>query len=155
MTHLKTAWIRRGVGIPASDLTTITIHLTRREDLLTITTIQEDPYYLSEPHVVSRVWQWNPRGTAADRPICNTANEIPSLEDTGVVPHYLPGQNPEEDYMPQFNCRRSRHGYAETLFQYSRSSRASTSCPRLIARETGTLLGARKQVGGRRATDVQ
>ena len=99
MTHLKTAWIRRGVGIPASDLTTITMHLTRREDLLTITTIQEDPYYLTEPHVVSRVWQWNPRGTEADRPICNTANEIPSLEDTGIVPHYLPGQNPEEDYM--------------------------------------------------------
>ena len=100
MTHLKTAWIRRGVGIPASDLTTITMHLTRREDLLTITTIQEDPYYLSEPHVVSRVWQWNPRGTEADRPICNTANEIPSLEDTGAVPHYLPGQNPEEDSPP-------------------------------------------------------
>ena len=78
LTHLKTAWIRRGVGIPASDQTTITMHITRRDDLLTITTIQEDPYYLTEPHVVSRVWQWNPRGTDVDRPICNTANEIPS-----------------------------------------------------------------------------
>ena len=35
-------------------------------------------HYLTEPHVVSRVWQWNPRGTGADRPQCNTANEIPS-----------------------------------------------------------------------------
>ena len=118
ITHLKTAWIRRGVGIPASDHTTITMHLTRRENLLTLTTIQEDPYYLTEPHVVSRVWQWNPRGTEADRPICNTANEIPSLEDTGAVPHYLPGQNPEEDYMVRtFNVpKEAAMGYAETLY---------------------------------------
>ena len=118
LTHLKTAWIRRGVGIPASDETIITMHITRRDDLLTMTTIQEDPYYLTEPHVVSRVWQWNPRGTDVDRPQCNTANEIPSLEDTGVVPHYLPGQNPEEDYMVRmFNIpKEAAMGYADTLY---------------------------------------
>ena len=118
LTHLKTAWIRRGVGIPASDETVITLHMTRRDDLLTMTTIQEDPYYLSEPHVVSRVWQWNPRGTDFDRPTCNTANEIPSLEDTGGVPHYLPGQNPEEDYMVRmFNIpKEAAMGYAHTLY---------------------------------------
>jgi hypothetical protein len=42
-THLKAAWIRRGVGIPGSDETTITTHITRHDDLLTIMTIQEDP----------------------------------------------------------------------------------------------------------------
>ena len=117
-THLKTAWIRRGVGIPASDETIITLHMTRRDDLLTMTTIQEDPYYLTEPHVVSRVWQWNPRGTEFDRPTCNTGNEIPSLEDTGGVPHYLPGQNPEEDYMVRmFNIpKEAAMGYAQTLY---------------------------------------
>ena len=52
-THLKAAWIRRGVGIPGSDETTITTHITRHDDLLTIMTIQEDPYYLTEPHVVT------------------------------------------------------------------------------------------------------
>lgn len=131
LTHLKTAWIRRGVGIPASDDTTITMHITRREDLLTITTIQEDPYYLTEPHVVSRVWQWNPRGTGADRPICNTANEIPRLEDTGIVPHYLPGQNPEEDYMVRtFNLpKEAAMGYAETLYPEYRKKIRSTYVP--------------------------
>ena len=61
-THVKTAWIRRGVGIPGSDQSTFTVFITRRENLLTITTIQEDPIYLTEPHVVSRVWEFDPRG---------------------------------------------------------------------------------------------
>ena len=99
VTHVKTAWIRRGVGIPGSDDSTFTIHLTRHENLLAVTTIQEDPYYLTEPHVVSRVWEFNPRAGNGDRPQCNTANEIPRLEDTGIVPHQIPGQNPEENYM--------------------------------------------------------
>jgi hypothetical protein len=131
ITHLKTAWIRRGVGIPASDETRITLHMTRREDLLTMTTIQEDPYYLTEPHVVSRVWQWNPRSTGGDRPICNTANEIPRLEDTGIVPHYLPGQNPEADYMIRtFNIpKEAAMGYAETLYPEYRKKIRNTYVP--------------------------
>jgi hypothetical protein len=118
LTHLKTAWIRRGVGIPASDHTIIEMYLTRRGDLLTITTIQEDPYYLTEPHVVSRIFQWNPRAADVTRQTCNTANEIPSLEDTGQVPHYFPGRNPEEDYMVRtFNLpKEAAMGHAETLY---------------------------------------
>ena len=49
-------------GIPGSDQTAITMFVTRHDDLLTITTIQEDPYYLTEPHAVSRVWQFDPSG---------------------------------------------------------------------------------------------
>ena len=118
ITHLKTAWIRRGVGIPGSDETTIEMYVTRRGDLLTITTIQEDPHYLTEPHVVSRVYEWNERAADVNRQSCNTANEIPSLEDTGQVPHYLPGKNPEEDYMVRtFNIpKEAAMGYAETLY---------------------------------------
>ena len=100
-THVKTAWIRRGNGIPGSDQSTFTIHLTRHENLLTIVTIQEDPIYLTEPHVVSRVWQLDPRATPGNyvETNCNTANEVPRLEDSGIVPHYLPGKNPEADFM--------------------------------------------------------
>ena len=119
ITHLKTAWIRRGVGIPASDETTITMHLTRHDTMLALTTIQEDPHYLTEPHVVSRVWEWNPRaGGGPDRATCNTANEIPSIEDTGIVPHQIPGKNPEEDYMVRtFNMpKEAAMGYAATLY---------------------------------------
>jgi hypothetical protein len=117
-THLTEAWIRRGVGLPASDETTLTTLITRHDDLLTITTIQEDPYYLSEPHVVSRVWQFDPRGNQTRDGTCVTANELPHLEDTGQVPHYLPGQNPEADFMVRtFNIpKEAAMGYAVSLY---------------------------------------
>ena len=119
MTHLKTAWIRRGVGIPASDDTTITLHITRHDNWLTMTTIQEDPHYLTEPHAVSRIWELNPRGSGdIDRPQCNTANLIPDAEDTGQVPHYPPGQNPEATFMrDHYNIpQEAAMGYAKTLY---------------------------------------
>jgi hypothetical protein len=118
-THVKTAWIRRGVGIPASDQSTFTIFITRHDNLLSLTTIQEDPFYLTEPHVVSRVWEFDPRAPQGQlRDTCTIASEIPSLEDTGEVPHYLPGQNPEEDYMVRtYNIpREAAMGFAHTLY---------------------------------------
>ena len=42
-TNLKAHVFRRGNGLPASDRTTITAHFTRHDNLLTITTIEEDP----------------------------------------------------------------------------------------------------------------
>ena len=130
-THVKTAWIRRGVGIPGSDDSTFTLHITRHDDMLTVTTIQEDPHYLTEPHVVSRVWQWNPRATGTNREQCNTANEIPSIEDTGIVPHQIPGKNPEEDYMVRtFNLpKEAAMGYAETLYPEYRKKIKGTYVP--------------------------
>src|SRR5215216_6419565 len=117
-TNVKTAWIRRGNGIPGSDLSTYTVHITRHDDLLTLLVIQEDPIYLSEPHVVSRVWKFDPRANQGGRSICNTANEIPRLQDTGIVPHYLPGQNPEADFMMRtYNLpKEAALGYAESLY---------------------------------------
>jgi hypothetical protein len=118
-THVKTAWIRRGNGIPGSDQTTYTVHITRHDDLLTIVTIQEDPIYLTEPHVVSRVWRLDTRGAqGGGRIICNTATEIPRLEDSTIVPHYMPGQNPEADFMMRtYNLpKEAALGYAKTLY---------------------------------------
>jgi hypothetical protein len=118
-THVKTMWIRRGVGIPASDQSTFTVFITRHDNLLTLTTVQEDPIYLTEPHIVSRVWEFDPRGAQGQlRDTCTIASEIPSLEDTGGVPHYLPGQNPDEDYMVKtYNLpKEAAMGYAHTLY---------------------------------------
>jgi hypothetical protein len=136
-THVKTAWIRRGVGLPGSDRSTFTFHLTRNESLLTITSIQEDPFYLTEPHVVSRVWEMDPRGDQGQEGICVTANEIPRLEDTDIVPHYLPGQNPEADFMTRtYNLpKEAAMGFAETLYpEYRKKIKSSyvppTSCDR-------------------------
>ncbi len=132
MTHVKTAWIRRGNGIPGSDRTTFTVHLTRHDDLLTVTVIQEDPIYLSEPHVVSRVWQYEPNGRQGpERTQCNTANEIPYLEDSGLVPHYLPGENPEEDFMVRtYNIpKEAAMGHAHTLYPEYRNTIRDTYVP--------------------------
>ena len=128
MTHVKTAWIRRGNGIPGSDESTFTVYLSRHDDLLTITAVQHDPIYLTEPHVVSRVWQFDPRGSQPDRSICNTANEVPTLEDTGVVPHYLPGQNPEKDFMVRtYNIpEEAAMGYSHTLYPEYRKTIRTT-----------------------------
>lgn len=52
-THLKASYVRRGNGTPSSDQATVTAHFTRHDDLLTVTTIQEDPVYLTES-LVSR-----------------------------------------------------------------------------------------------------
>jgi len=130
-THVKTAWIRRGVGIPGSDDSTFTLHITRHDDMLTVTTIQKDPYYLTEPHVVSRVWQFNPRATGTSRDQCNTGNEIPSIEDTGIVPHQTPGKNPEADYMIRtFNMpKEAAMGYAHTLYPEYRKTIKNTYVP--------------------------
>jgi hypothetical protein len=136
ITHVKTAWIRRGVGIPGSDESTFTMYFTKRDNLMTVTTIQNDPYYLTEPHVVSRVWQFDPRSTAVGggggRTVCGTGNEIPSLEDTGEVPHYLPGQNPEAKFMTEhYNIpQEAAMGYAKTLYpEYRKELKGTYKTP--------------------------
>lgn len=133
-THVKTAWIRRGVGLPGSDDSTFTVHITPHDEFLTLTVIQEDPYYLSEPYVVTRVWRRNPRarGGGGLPPICSTGNEVPYLEDSGIVPHYLPGQNPNEDYMARtLNVpQAAAMGHAETTYpEYRKIIRDSYTPP--------------------------
>ncbi len=136
-TNVKTQWIRRGVGIPGSDQSTFAVHFTLHDNMLTVTTIQNDPIYLTEPHVVSRVFQKQPGLGGGGRVICNTANEVPRLEDSGIVPHYLPGQNPEADHMTRdLNVpKEAAMGYAETLYPEYRKKikatyKAPTSCGR-------------------------
>ncbi|HEY5623615.1 MAG TPA: hypothetical protein VIV14_07620 [Gammaproteobacteria bacterium] len=139
MTNVKTAWIRRGNGIPASDQSTVTAYLTRHENFLTVTTVQEDPIYLSEPHVVSRIWEFTPNSGQgrSGRTICNTANEIPYLEDSGLVPHYLPGENPEEDFMVrEYKLpKEAAMGYAYTLYpEYRNTIRETYEPPEFCGR---------------------
>jgi hypothetical protein len=136
--NVKTQWIRRGVGIPGSDESKFTVHFTLHDNMLTVTTIQEDPIYLTEPHVVTRVWEKDPRpALGGGDVICNTASEIPRLEDSGIVPHYLPGQNPEADHMVRdYNLpKEAAMGYAESLYPEFRKKirdtyKAPASCDR-------------------------
>jgi len=92
--HIKAGYIRRN-GAPSSDQATMTQHIFRHGDLLTIMSRLEDPAYLAEPYVVSRTWQLDPRvNIAATSAACEPISENPRLDQPGVVPHFLPGKNP-------------------------------------------------------------
>jgi hypothetical protein len=136
-THLKASTTRRGNGIPSSDRVTVTAHLTRHEDLLTVTLIQEDPIYLTEPYVVTRTWQLDPRGNLLPFNSCHAVTEIPRLEDSGIVPHYLPGDNPATTFMARSYGvpQEAAMGHAVTLYpeyrkQIAKSYRQPPVCTR-------------------------
>jgi hypothetical protein len=89
-THLKEDYYRRN-GVPSSDEATLTQYWIRRGDILTWVTIAYDPLYLSEPMIRSSEYRWSPNQQIPPYP-CTPVEEID--RPNGVVPHYLPGQNP-------------------------------------------------------------
>jgi hypothetical protein len=89
-THMKANYLRRN-GAPSSDEAAMTMHFLRHGDLLSVVASLEDPIYLTEPYVVSKVFQLD---SAPQRPIGPPCQ--PGFEGIaeGQVPHFLPGQNP-------------------------------------------------------------
>jgi hypothetical protein len=93
-THYKEGYVRRN-GVPTSDASTFRMEFRRHGDLLTVTAFIEDPYYLSEPYVISRTWMNDPNAGMRRVPNpCVPQAELPGLVGDGDVPHYLPGENP-------------------------------------------------------------
>jgi hypothetical protein len=71
------------------------MHLSRHEDLLTVTALIDDPVYLTETYVISRTWQLDPTADLAPVPApCVPEAELATLKGEGDVPHYLPAKNP-------------------------------------------------------------
>ncbi len=131
-THVKAGYLRRN-GVPSSDEATITMHITRHDDLLTVTVNIVDPVYLSEPHVVSRTWEFDPRAAvnATDNP-CFSVTELPQQVETGLVPHILPGENPNLNDMARlYNLPMDAVlGHAETLYpEYRKKIRSTYLAP--------------------------
>ena len=89
-THLKNTWLRRN-GVPRSDKAYVIQYFTRIDDLLTVVDHIYDPVYLTEPLVRSSDYIFSPFGNMGTF-ICEAVEEAP--RDLGVVPHYLPGENP-------------------------------------------------------------
>ncbi|HEX5049824.1 MAG TPA: hypothetical protein VFX89_22110 [Gammaproteobacteria bacterium] len=89
-THLKAGWMRRN-GLPLSDRATMTDRFYRHGDLLTHVSIVQDPVYLTEPLVKSNGFELVPNGTMDPYP-CEIVIEV--VRPDGVVPSFLPGQNP-------------------------------------------------------------
>jgi len=89
-THLKEDYYRRN-GVPSSDEATLTQYWIRRGDILTWVTIATDPIYLTEPMIRASEYRLQPQLRIPPYP-CEVVEEVD--RPAGVVPHYLPGQNP-------------------------------------------------------------
>jgi hypothetical protein len=113
-THFKAGYIRRN-GAPTSDEATLTEHFLRHGDVLTVTTLLDDPVYLSEPMYWSRTFQLEATPIPAMGPPCIEGDEGTK---EGVVPHYLPGKNPWVDEMTtKFHIpQEAVMGGAETMY---------------------------------------
>ena len=89
-THLKNTWFRRN-GVPRSDKAYVIQYFTRLGNILTIVDHIYDSVYFTEPYVRSSDYIFNPVGRMGTF-VCETVEEAP--RDLGVIPHYLPGENP-------------------------------------------------------------
>lgn len=89
-THLKPAYVRRD-GLARSEKATVREHFIRNGNILTWVTLVTDPVYLTEPYIKSRNFYYDPGVGQAPYP-CQAEIEIDRPE--GVIPHYLPGENP-------------------------------------------------------------
>jgi len=113
-THLKEYILRRD-GVPRSDLATMTEHIMRHGDFLTIFQIVKDPVYLTEPWILSTDFQFDPRA--------NTTPELCEIEEEtdhpkGWVPHRLPGTTTDaEEFAKKHNLSVDAvRGGAETMY---------------------------------------
>ncbi|MEQ1947034.1 MAG: hypothetical protein ABL995_07585 [Bryobacteraceae bacterium] len=134
-THMRVGILRRN-GAPHSDQATMLTRLMRHGDIMTMTIRIDDPLYLTEPYYLTRTFQLssvNPIRTVGQP--CTQANEgVPE----GVVPHFLPGQNPflrelENTYGIPSDAAM---GGAETAFPDFRKKikdryKAPAKCPRV------------------------
>ena len=117
-THIKEGYLRRN-GVPSSAQASVTMHISRHGNTLTITAIIEAPVYLTARHVLSRSWQLDPTSNLAPVPApCVPEAELPGLQGDGDVPHYLPGKNPfVEDVTKMYNIPvEAVLGGAETMY---------------------------------------
>ena len=114
VTHLKEGYLRRN-GLPRSDKATVTEHWVRNGDFLTVTTIINDPVYLTEPFIRTTDYELAVNQQIPPYP-CGVVQEVD--RPAGEVPHFLPGANP---YMTEFATRHNipvdaTRGGAETMY---------------------------------------
>ncbi|MGB6947471.1 MAG: MBL fold metallo-hydrolase [Bryobacteraceae bacterium] len=127
-THLKEGWIRRN-GIPRSENATITEHLFRHDDHLTVMVIIDDPDYLTEPFVRTTDFVYDSRQQIAPYP-CESVVEVP--RPRGTVPNHLPGDN---KFLAEFANRfhvpfAATRGGAETMYpEYEKKLKAESGTP--------------------------
>src|SRR5258705_216022 len=91
-THIKRGWLRAN-GAPQSDAATVTEHLIRHGDTVTILAVVNDPVYLSEPMTKTSLMFRQPVAPDAWLYACDDSEQIPGRKNE-YVPNHLFGQNP-------------------------------------------------------------
>jgi len=91
-THIKRGWFRAN-GVPQSDAATVTEHLIRHGDTVTVFAVIDDPVYLSEP--LSKTSLLARQAIAPDAWLyaCDDSEQILGRKND-YVPSHLFGQNP-------------------------------------------------------------
>src|SRR5438094_1871665 len=91
-THIKRGWIRAN-GVPQSDAATVTEHLIRHGDTITILASVDDPVYLSEPMTKTSLLFRQPVAPDAWLYACDDSEQILGRKNDYVASHLF-GQNP-------------------------------------------------------------
>jgi len=91
VTHVKEEYLKRN-GVWHSDKLELTQYLIRRGNYLTYVLVEYDPVYLSEPLIRSTEYQLALNQQIPPYP-CTVVTEVDRPK--GVVPHFLPGTNPD------------------------------------------------------------
>src|SRR6266478_555860 len=91
-THIKRGWLRAN-GAPQSDAATVTEHLIRHGDTVTVFAVVDDPVYLSEPMTKTSLMFRQPVAPDAWLYACDDSEQIPGRKND-YVPSHLFGQNP-------------------------------------------------------------
>src|SRR2546428_3158412 len=90
-THIKRGWIRAN-GVPQSDAATVTEHLIRHGDTVTILALVDDPVYLSEPLSKISLLARQPVAPDAWLYACDDSEQILGRKND-YIPSHLYGQN--------------------------------------------------------------
>ena len=128
--HLKADLIRWD-GIPSSDMATLSTHLLRHGNSLTVVVVLYDPLYLTEPLIHTFDLAYAPRQVLAPYP-CEpfTVTDLPK----GVIPSHVSGTNP---FLDEFPARsgvppEAARGGAETMYpEYIARMKTMKRLPRI------------------------
>jgi hypothetical protein len=132
-THIKPGYLRRN-GIMYSEKVTYTEFFDLHDKYLVVTTLTDDPVYLTEPLLRTETFEWNPymaiANPAAYGASCQPQPEIDHAY--GWVPHHLPGTNEViKEYSTEYGIPyEATRGGAETMYPEYRKKLKTMVIPR-------------------------
>jgi len=111
-THLKESYIRANTAL-FSEKSTVTEYIVLDGDIMTVTTLLEDPVYMEEPHLQSISFR---RNLHQELPFFPCTVGVENVAEG--FPHFLPGKNPyvADAAKKRGLPREAVKGGAETLY---------------------------------------